>query len=49
MVTEVDSGSGSMIFTLSAAVFYAKVIKNPYPLLSVLRDKVENMKNRSNT
>ena len=46
MVTEVDSGSHSMIFTcqLLSSVFCEQVIKKPYFRLSVLRNKAENIK-----
>ena len=50
MVTEVDSGSHSIIFTLSAAIFCVlrAAQEKPYPRLSVLRNKAENITNRLN-
>ena len=45
MVTEVDSGSHSIIFNLSpGAAFCEQLIKKPYPRLSVFRNKAENIK-----
>ena len=43
---EDDSGSHSIIFIAILCVC-EQLIKKPYPRLSVLRNKTENMKNRS--
>ena len=50
MVTEVDSGSHSIIFTcqLLSSAFCEELIKKPYLRLSFPRDKAGNIKNRSN-
>ena len=47
MVTEVNSGSHSVIFALSAAVFCVLCVSlnmKPYPRLPVLRNKAENIR-----
>ena len=51
MVTEVDSGSHSIIFALSVCYLLhseSNSVKNLNPRLSVLRNKAENIRNRSN-